>query len=85
MLQEEFFLTLSRSWSYLSLNILGWARAYLMLNEIKASANAGIELLHRVAEAQAPHILTRAEKHLLKLEEAGYAERGSATILPRTG
>ncbi len=46
-----------------------------MLNEIEASANVGIELLHRVAEAQAPHILTRAEKHLITLEEAGYADR----------
>jgi tetratricopeptide (TPR) repeat protein len=26
---------------------LDWARAYLMLNEIEASANAGRELLHR--------------------------------------
>ena len=53
---------------------LDWARAYLMLNEIEASAHAGRELLHRVADAQAPHILTRAEKHLIKLEEAGYTD-----------
>ena len=37
---------------------LDWARAYLMLNEIEASADAGIELLHRAVDAQAPHILT---------------------------
>src|SRR2546421_12191837 len=53
---------------------LDWARAYLMLTEIEASAHAGRELLHRVADAQAPHILTRAEKHLIKLEEAGYTD-----------
>jgi tetratricopeptide (TPR) repeat protein len=53
---------------------LDWARAYFMLNEIEASANAGRELLHRAIDAQAPHILTRAEKHLTKLEEAGYTE-----------
>jgi hypothetical protein len=45
MLQEEFFPTLSRSWSYLRLNVLDWARAYLMLNEIEARANGGRELL----------------------------------------
>jgi len=53
---------------------LDWARAYLMLNEIEASANVGIELLHRAVDAQAPHILTRAEKHLITLEKAGYTE-----------
>jgi hypothetical protein len=59
----------------LSLNLLDWPRAYLILNEIEVSTNAGKELLHQAAEAQAPHILTRAEKHLLKLEEAGYGDR----------
>ncbi len=54
---------------------LDWARAYLMLNEIEASANAGRELLHRAVDAQAPHILTRAEEHLITLEEAGYTDR----------
>ena len=53
---------------------LDWARAYFMLNEIEASAHAGRELLHRAADTQAPHILTRAEKHLIKLEEAGYTD-----------
>lgn len=53
---------------------LDWARAYFLLNEMEASANAGRELLHRAAEAQAPHILTRAEKHLIKLEEAGHSD-----------
>ena len=45
-----------------------------MLNEIEASAHAGRELLHRAVDAQAPHILTRAEEHLITLEEAGYTE-----------
>ena len=45
-----------------------------MLNEIEASANAGIELLHRAVDAQAPHILTRAEEHLITLEKAGYTD-----------
>ncbi len=53
---------------------LDWARAYLMLNEIEASALAGIELVHRATDIQAPHILTRAENHLIKLEETGYTE-----------
>ena len=53
---------------------LDWAHAYLMPNEIEASANAGIELLHRAVDAQAPHILTRAEEHLITLEEAGYTD-----------
>jgi tetratricopeptide (TPR) repeat protein len=53
---------------------LDWARAYFMLNEIEESAKAGTELLHRAAETQAPHILSRAEKHLIKLEKAGYTE-----------
>jgi tetratricopeptide (TPR) repeat protein len=53
---------------------LDWARAYLMLNEIEASANTGIELLHRAVDAQAPHILTRAEEHLITLEKAGHAD-----------
>jgi len=59
----------------LSLNVPDWPRAYLILNKIEASANAGRKLLHRAAEVQAPHILTRAEKHLIKLEEAGYGDR----------
>jgi tetratricopeptide (TPR) repeat protein len=54
---------------------LDWARAYLMLNEIEASTDAGIELLHRAVDAQAPHILTRAEEHLITLEKAGYTDR----------
>src|SRR5256885_2087048 len=53
---------------------LDWARAYLMLHEIEESAKAGIELLHRAVDAQAPHILNRAEEHLITLEEAGYTE-----------
>ncbi len=53
---------------------LDWARAYFMLNEIEESAKAGTELLHRATETQAPHILSRAEKHLIKLEKAGYTE-----------
>lgn len=53
---------------------LDWARAYLMLNEIEESAKAGMELLHRAVDAQAPHIIRRAEEHLIKLEEAGYTE-----------
>lgn len=53
---------------------LDWARAYFMLNKIEESAKAGTELLHRAAETQAPHILSRAEKHLIKLEKAGYTE-----------
>jgi hypothetical protein len=54
---------------------LDWARAYLMLDEIEASVNAGIELLHRAADTQAPHILTHAEEHLIKLEKAGHTDR----------
>jgi hypothetical protein len=54
---------------------LDWARAYLMLNEIEESAKAGMELLHRAVDAQAPHIIRRAEEHLIKLEEAGYTEK----------
>jgi tetratricopeptide (TPR) repeat protein len=53
---------------------LDWARAYLMLNEIEASANAGRELLHRAVDAQAPHILTRAKEHLITLEKGGYSD-----------
>jgi tetratricopeptide (TPR) repeat protein len=53
---------------------LDWARAYLMLAEIEESAKAGIELLHRAIDAQSPHIISRAEQHLIKLEEAGYTE-----------
>ncbi len=53
---------------------LDWARAYLMLNEIEESAKAGIELLHRAVDTQAPYILSRAEEHLITLEEAGYTE-----------
>ncbi len=53
---------------------LDWARAYLMLIEIEESAKAGIELLHRARDAQSPHIISRAEKYLIKLEEAGYTE-----------
>ena len=45
-----------------------------MLNEIEESAKAGIELLHRAVDAQAPHILNRAEEHLITLEKAGYSE-----------
>ncbi len=45
-----------------------------MLNEIEASANAGIELLHRAVDAQAPHIISRAEEHLITLEKAEYTE-----------
>jgi tetratricopeptide (TPR) repeat protein len=51
---------------------LDWARAYLMLHEIEESAKAGIELLHRAVDTQSPHIMSRAEQHLIKLEEAGY-------------
>jgi len=54
---------------------LDWARAYLMLNDIEASANAGIELLHRAIDAQAPQIISRAEEHLIKLEKTGYTDR----------
>ena len=51
-----------------------WVGAYLMLNEIEESAKAGIELLHRAVDAQAPHIISRAEEHLITLEEGGYTE-----------
>jgi tetratricopeptide (TPR) repeat protein len=56
--------------------LLDWARAYFMLNEIEESAKAGIELLHRAVDTQSPHIITRAEEHLIKLEEAGYTDIG---------
>ena len=50
------------------------ARAYLMLDEIEDSAKAGIELLRRAVDAQAPHMISRVEAHLIKLEEAGCTE-----------
>jgi microcompartment protein CcmL/EutN len=45
-----------------------------MLNEIEESANAGRELFHRAIDAQTPHIISRAEEHLITLEKAGYSE-----------
>ncbi len=53
---------------------LDWARAYLLLNEIEESVRAGREFFHRTLALQSPHAVSRAYKHLIALEEAGYAD-----------
>lgn len=52
---------------------LDWARAYLLLNEIEESVQAGREFFHRTLALQSPHAISRAYKHLIALEEVGYA------------
>lgn len=55
------------SWIYLD-----WARAYLMLNEVEASAQAAREFFHRATALHSPHALRRAYHHLHTLEQGGY-------------
>lgn len=53
---------------------LDWARAYLMLHEAEESVKAAQEFYHRSIDIQSPHAVSRAYDHLIRLEEAGYAD-----------
>jgi hypothetical protein len=53
---------------------LDWARAFFMLNEIEESVKEGLEFINRASALESPHAMSRAYGHLIRLENAGYAD-----------